>query len=312
VLVRVIGLLVLGLILANAEKCDPARMGMSGSIWGLLGLLCAGLYLNVYPKSERFPQYALVLRLIGLAGVVVLLAIFRRVAEGGRVAWIDFSYPEILGLIGLSYLAVAILYIPTLNWKWAPAIWFVLLVALCALATGKVISFPNRLPLYIWPFGNGAMACIIMAGVVTSSIFLGPRARTNPGRAMATAAGVGLLILAAGFFAIPLGISKIRATPTWSLYSIGAAMLMFTLLYWLCDIKGWTGWAFIVHPAGSNTLTTYLLPDLWYFLSVGLGWSFLDTHFPTGSPAVIKTVVFTLCILAIAGVLTRLKLRLQF
>jgi heparan-alpha-glucosaminide N-acetyltransferase len=312
VLVRVIGLLVLGLILANAEKCDPARMGLSGSIWGLLGLLCAGLYLNVYPKSERFPKYALVLRLIGLAGVVVLLAIFRRVTEDGRVAWIDFSYPEILGLIGLSYLAVAILYIPTRNWNWAPAIWFVLLVTLCALATGRVISFPNHLPLYIWPFGNGAMASIIMAGVVASSIFLGPRARTNPGRAMAIAAGVGILILAAGFLLTPLGISKIRATPTWSLYSIGAAMLMFTLLYWLCDIKRCTRWAFIVHPAGANTLTTYLLPDLWYFLSVGMGLTFLDTYFPLGSPAVVKTVVFTLCILAIAGVLTRLKLRLQF
>jgi predicted acyltransferase len=156
------------------------------------------------------------------------------------------------------------------------------------------------------------MACIIMAGVVTSSIFLSPRARTNPVRAMAIAAGIGILILAAGFLLTPLGISKIRATPTWSLYSIGAAMLMFTLLYWLCDIKRWTSWAFIVHPAGANTLTTYLLPDLWYFLSVGLGLTFLDTHFPLGSPAVIKTVVFTLCILALAGVLTRLKLRLQF
>jgi heparan-alpha-glucosaminide N-acetyltransferase len=312
VLVRVIGLLVLGLILANAEKCDPARTGIPGSTWGLLGLLCAGLYLNVYPKSGRFPKYALFLRLIGLAGVVVLLAIFRRVTEDGRVVWIDFSYPEILGLIGLSYLAVTILYIPTRKWKWAPSIWFVVLVTLCALTTGRVISFPNHLPLYFWPFGNGAMACIIMAGVVTSSIFLGPRAGTNPSRVMTIAVGVAVLMLVAGFLLTPLGISKIRATPTWSLYSIGAAMLMFTLLYWLCDIKRWTRWAFFVRSAGSNTLTTYLLPDLWYFISVGLGLTFYDTHFPLGSLAVVKTVVFTLFILAIAGVLTRLKLRLQF
>ena len=312
VLVRVIGLLVLGLILANAGKCDSARTGIPGSTWGLLGLLCAGLHLNVYPKSERFPKYALVLRLIGLAGVVVLLAIFRRVTEDGRVVWIDFSYPEILGLIGLSYLAVTILYIPTRKWKWAPSIWFVVLVTLCALTTGRVISFPNHLPLYFWPFGNGAMACIIMAGVVTSSIFLGPRAGTNPSRTIAIAVGVAVLIMVAGFLLTPLGISKIRATPTWSLYSVGAAMLMFTLLYWLCDIKRWTRWAFFVHSAGSNTLTTYLLPDLWYFIFAGLGLTFYDTRFPLGSLAVVKTVVFTLFILAIAGLLTRLKVRLQF
>lgn len=312
VLVRVVGLLVLGLILANAEKCDAARMGMTGSTWALLGLLGAGLYLNVYPKSERFQRLFLALRLAGLVGVVVLLAIFRRVTEDGGVGWIDFSYPEILGLIGLSYLAVAILYIPTRSWKWAPPVWFVLLVTLCALATGRVISFPNHLPLYIWPFGNGAMACIIMAGVVTSSIFLGEHAAANSRRAIGIAAGIGVLMLAAGFLLTPLGISKIRATPTWSLYSVGAAMLMFTLLYWVCDVKRWTKWAFFVHPAGANTLTTYLLPDLWYFISVALGWTFLDTHFPTGAPAVIKTVVFTFFILAVAGVLTKLKVRLQF
>jgi len=312
VLLRVVGLLVLGLILANADRADAARMGMTGSAWGLLGLLCAGLYLNVYPKSERFPKYALVLRLVGLAGVVALLADFRRVTENGRIAWIDFSYPEILGLIGLSYLAVTILYIPTRNWKWAPPVWFVLLVTLCALTTGKVIVFPDHLPLYIWPFGNGAMACIIMAGVVTSSIYLGENAASSQRRAMGIAAALGVLMLVAGYLLTPLGISKIRATPTWSLYSIGAAMLMFTLLYWVCDIRGRTRWAFFVHPAGANTLTTYLLPDLWYFISVSLGLTFLDTHFPLGWPAVVKTVAFTFAILAIAGLLTKLKVRLQF
>src|ERR1700728_1840066 len=286
VLVRVIGLLVLGLILANAEKCDPARTGMAGSTWALLGLLCVGLYINVYPKSERFPKYALVLRLIGLAGVVVLLAIFRRVTEDGRVAWIDFSYPEILGLIGLSYLAVTILYIPTRNWKWAPPVWFVLLVTLCALTTGRVISFPNHLPLYFWPFGNGAMACLIMAGVVTSSIFLDAGPERKPGGTIPVASCFALAMLAAGWLLTPLGISKIRATPTWSLYSAGAAVLVFTLLYWVCDIKQRTQWAFFVRAAGENTLTTYLLPDLWYFLSISAGITFLDTHFIVGWPGV--------------------------
>lgn len=48
VAVRVLGLIVLGEILANAQKADPARMGMSGSTWALLALICAALYLNVY------------------------------------------------------------------------------------------------------------------------------------------------------------------------------------------------------------------------------------------------------------------------
>ena len=310
VVLRVLGLLVLGLILANADKCDPAHMPLTGSTWGLLALLCAGLYLNVYPASKRFPAYALILRIIGLFGVVALLAIFRRTTENGGVAWIDFSYPEILGLIALSYLAAVILYIPTRRWTWMPLVWFVLLLALCVFSTNRMLTFPNHIPLYIWPFGNGAMACIIMAGVVTSTIFL--TAGLGRGRAMQVASCLGVLMLAAGWLLIPLGISKIRATPTWSLWSVGAAMLIFTLLYWVCDVKGWTLWAFFIRSAGSNTLTTYLLPDLWYYLSITAGITFLDTHWVTGTPAVVKTFAFTFFILAVSWVLTRAKVRLQF
>lgn len=287
-------------------------MPISGSIWGLLGLLCAGLYLNVYPKSERFPAYSRIFRFIGLAGVIVLFAIFRRTTHAGHAAWIDFSYPEILGLIALSYLAIAILYIPTRRWTWAPPVWFVLLVSLNVFSAAKLLAFPDRVPLYFWPFGNGAMACIIMAGVVTTSIFLGADSMRSPRRSMAIAASFACVTLAAGWALIPLGISKIRATPTWSLFSIGAAILAFMLLYLICDLKHWTRWAFFVRAAGSNTLTTYLLPDLWYFLSVSLGITFLDEHFTNGWPAVLKTVAFTLFILAAAWALTKSKVRLQF
>jgi len=312
VLLRVLGLLVIGLILANAEKCDPARMPISGSLWALLALVCAGLYLNVYPRSDRFPAYPRILRSIGFFGVIALLAIFRRAAPGGHFTWIDFSYPEILGLIALSYLAAAVLYIPTRRWIWMQPVWFLLLVSLCVLSTARILAFPDRTPLYFWPFGNGAMACIIMAGVITTTIFMGHGFRPNPGRSVAIAACFSLLALAAGRVLTPLGISKIRATPTWSLYSIGAAGLFFALLYWVCDVRLRTRWAIFVRPAGENTLTTYLLPDLWYFLSVWLGIKFFDTHFVVGWPGVVKTFAFTFFILAIAWGLTKSKIRLQF
>jgi heparan-alpha-glucosaminide N-acetyltransferase len=312
VLVRVIGLVVLGLILANAEKCDTARMRISGGTWALMALLCAGLYLNNYGKSKRYSGYFRLLRVVGLLGAVILLAIFRRSTPDGHAAWIDFSYPEILGLIGLSYLAAAILYIPSRRWKWSSAVWFVVLVLLCILSTAKMLVFPNHLPLYFWPFGNGAMACLIMAGVVTSSIFLDAGPEREPGRTMTVAACFALAMLAAGWLLTPLGISKIRATPTWSLYSAGAAVLVFTLLYWVCDIKQRTQWAFFVRAAGENTLTTYLLPDLWYFLSISAGITFLDTHFIVGWPGVVKTFAFTFVILGLARVVTKLNVRLQF
>lgn len=315
VLVRSCSLIILGLILANAEKVDAARTGMSGSAWGLLGLIGAGLYLNIYPESRRFPRRAAVLHTIGAIIVISLFVIFRRVARDGHVAWIDPSYPEILGLIGIAYLTVAALYIPTRRWRWAAPAWSLLLLGLCACTAAKIIVLPGSFSWWVWPVGNGSHVCLVMAGVMTSQIFFGLRPgiddRENVRDAMVRSTGIGLLALAAGWLMAPLGISKIRATPTWTLWNIGAAMLVFTLLYWICDRKSRTGWAAVVRPAGANTLTTYLLPDVWYFVLGALGFTYLESHFNFGWSGVARSVIFTLLILALAAGLTRARVRLQ-
>jgi predicted acyltransferase len=311
VVVRSVSLVVLGLFLANAEKADRARMGISGSIWALLGILCSALFLLDYTSLKRLQPFSRILQAMGLIGVAILYAIFRRTTHTGQIAWIDFSYPEILGLIGLSYFAAALLYIPTRRWKWASALWFVLLVALCALSTDRMTLIPIRAPLYIWPFGNGAMCCLIMAGIVTTMFFYRAGAESSSQVGMVKAIAFGLISLGAGWALIPLGISKIRATPTWSLWCVGAAAVLFALLYWICDVKHWQLWAAPIRPAGSNTLTSYLLPDIWDFSLAALGLTFWDTHFPYGWPGVAKTVVFTCLILALAAALTRAKIRLQ-
>lgn len=310
IIVRSFSLVVLGYILANAGKVDPVRTGISGGLWGLLGVLSASLFLVDYSSLKRLRPYARILQAVGIIGVVILYAIFRRTVAG-HGAWIDFSYPEILGLIGFSYFAVALLYIPTRRWHWAPALWFILLVALCALSTDRMPLIHVRLPLYVWPFSNGSMACIIMAGALTTSFFYRGGCAVNSQMAIVKSIAFGCIALAAGWALKPLGISKIRATPTWSLWCIGAAAILFALLYWICDVKQWRRWAAPVHSAGANTLTTYLLPDIWDFLFGALGLYFYEKIFPSGWPGVAKTVAFTCLILAFSAMLTRAKVRLQ-
>ncbi len=284
VALRTGSLLVLGLILANAEKGDRGLIGLDNDLWMLTALIGAVLFWNVYPRSERYRALFQVLKFSGLALMVAMFAIFRRTTEHGHAAWVDTSYWEILGLIGWTYLAVSILYVPTRRWRWAPLVWLVALLLLNVLTSAKWITFPNRLPFYVWPFESGALASIAMAGVVTSTIFVGVN-RWLPFREKAISA---LLLaaaaLAAGWILTPLGISKIRATPTWCLYSVGSSVLLFTALFWICDVKKRTRWAAFVRPAGANTLLTYLLPDLPRFLA---------RHFDTGWPGVAKSVVFT-------------------
>ena len=313
IILRTVALLALGFILANAEEGNRTLMGIGTNLWTILALLGAVLFWNVYPTSERYHSLFRVLRFSGLALMIVMFAIFRRTTPQGGTAWINTSYPEILGLLGYTYLAVSFLYLATRRWRSAPFAWFLILTALCIAATGKWIPFPGRLPLYVWPFGNGAMASIAMAGVATSSIFVESRGvqPTTLRQKAASAILFGLTALVFGWLLAPLGISKIRATPTWCLYSIGASVLLFTLLYWVCDIKKSLAWARFSRPAGENTLLTYLLPDFYFFIVSACGFTYFTTHASYGLLGVLRCIVFTALILALSALLTRWKLRLH-
>lgn len=306
VLERFLGLLVLGLFLANADKCNAAHTGINGNLWALLGLFSVALYLHVPSRTPGWHKLSSGLRWAGLAGAVLLLALFRRTTHAGTIAWLDSSYPEILGLIGFSYLGTCLLYLPTRRFKWAPCVWCLVMTILCVTTTAHWI--PLRLSLWQWPFSNGSMCAFVFAGIAISSLLTtAPAARF----AIPIALGMAALAFLAGWLLTPLGISKIRATPTWTLVSLGAAILLFLALHWLCDRRQQTRWAIGIHAAGSNTLLTYLLPDFWYFIFASTGMTFYDAHANAGIPGVVKTLLFTILMLALSSLLTRARLRLQ-
>jgi predicted acyltransferase len=306
ILLRSLGLVVLGLFIASADKLDSQQSRISGGAWAALGFVAAILLWNVYPRSGRQTLYK-GLKYGGLVLLIVLFAIFRRKTPDGQTAWLDFSYWEILGLIGRAYLAACILYLPFRKKVWSPVAMLVLLCALnvaSRLPWGEVIG---QIPYSFWIFENGAHASIVMAGVVASMIFLDSAlAKTFRQKAL-WAAGYSALLFAAGRLLSPFGISKDYGTPTWCLYCAGISTLLFLALYWLADTKQWSGWAALIKPAGSNTLLTYLLPDIfyavvgaWYFQSLSHGW-----------PGVVRSLLFTIFILSMSGVLTKWKIRMQ-
>jgi heparan-alpha-glucosaminide N-acetyltransferase len=259
-------------------------------------------------KKDRVFNTAL--KISGGVILAVMLAMFRRKTEIGQVAWLDFSYWEILGLIGCAYLAVSILYLRLARKTW------MLVVALVALNTVNALSAAGKLGwtepfLRYWPFEAGLCA-ITMAGVVAARIFFdgnveGKMARSFRDRAV-RASGYGALLFAAGLALCPLGIAKLGDTPTWGLFSASACTFVFLALYWIADVKHQTSWAAFVKPAGSNTLLTYLLPDVGYVIPA---LAMLTERWQAGAPGVIRAFVFTAIMLAASAVLTRWKVRLQ-
>jgi predicted acyltransferase len=307
ILIRSVSLIALGIFIANAGKLDPPLAGIRGELWGALGFVAAILLWNVYPKAGGRQSLYKGLKYIGLVLLVGLFVIFRRRMPDGTAAWLNFSYWEILGLIGRAYLAVCILYVPFRKKRWAPAI---MLGGLCALNVMSRLGwgeFLHKIPYPLWVFDNGAHPSIVMAGVVASIIFLDPTfARTFQQKAL-WAMGYAALLSAAGWILSPFGIAKIGATPSWCLYCPAISTVLFLALYWLADVRKLTGWAAPLKPAGSNTLLTYLLPDIFYVLAGGYYFTIL-TH---GWMGTLRAICFTAFILGMSAILTRLKIRMQ-
>ncbi|MGI4755975.1 MAG: DUF5009 domain-containing protein [Janthinobacterium lividum] len=310
-------LLALGIVIANAGGGSPALMhGLPPYAWGLLATGAAVLVWLDYATLGKCSLPILgrksvqwLLRGVGLVGLLALALMFQRVAHDGGARWLSYDYPEILGLIGYTYFAAGLCYLLTRRWRWAPVGWFIVFVVMNALDSAKILHKPG--PWWVWPLDNGALLSLVFAGVVLSTIFfLEPRLATF--RAKATAAlGFAVACAVTAMLLTPLGISKIRATPTWVLYTVAACCALYTLLYWICDVRKHTRWAAPVRSAGSNTLLTYLLPDVYFFVLALMGVKWFATHLATGWPGVLRAVVFTAAMLGVSTLLTRMRLRLQ-
>ncbi len=314
ILLRTFALLVFGLILANTDAGSSEHMhGLNTYVWGLLALLGAMLVWAVYPRESRHATLFRGLRHSGMVLLVLMAIVFRRVTRSGHLAWIDFSYPEILGLLGLTYLCVSLFYLLTRRWAWAPFAWFTAAMLFCCASAGKLLLFPDHTSMWAWPPSNGSMVAIAMAGVFTSALFFGPLAGKlrTPERRILAAISFATLSLVAGLIAAPLGISKNRGTPTWSLWSIAASVIVFASLYWICDVRHRAAWANFLRPAGSNTLLTYLVPDLYYFAVAATATTWFRTHLAYGFPGVLRACITTALMLAMAAMLTRARVRLQ-
>jgi predicted acyltransferase len=294
---RSAGLLVLGLFLANSGKLNAELTGMSRGAWRRLAFAGILLAWAVYPKTEARRWLYRSWRGAGLLLFAAMLLLFRRSAGAGPAAWLDFSYWEILGLIGWTYLAVSTLYLLLRGRPWALASSLALLCLLNVFSTLRWLAWMGPWRRW-WPFGAG-LCSIAMAGVLLWLIL-----KTRP----LWAGGFGVLLLAAGGALSPLGVSKNHATPAWCLLCSGISALLFLILYWAVDRRGWRRWFAVVRPAGANPLLTYLLPYIWNAIP---GLAAFAGRWRVGAPGAIRCLVFTAVLLAVAAVLTRMNVRLR-
>lgn len=301
IVLRSLALIVMGFFTVNISDLNAAASGFS-RVWFQI-LMVSGFFLiwNVYPKSDDWKKYLFTaLQLTGILLLIFLAYLFKGGKDGT-----EHMTPQwwgILGLIGWTYLISAPIYL------------FARKSTVLLLSFWLVFTLLNIADHAGWlktPIpGGGAFQGFAFAGIAASILL--DRA-TNPEQRRKLPwfyIGSGILLLITGFvmrnFFI---ISKIQATPTWVFLCNGIAFGFLSVIYFLVDLKGKEHWFTLIKPAGTSTLTCYLIPYVYYSLAT---YAFiLPAFLKTGPMGLLKSFIYAMVIIGLTALLGKLKIKLK-
>jgi len=318
ILARSLALLIMGAFITNSEaRLSPDVSYRIGVYWILM--VTAFIFIwNYYPRTDN-PNGKKLYTLLNVIGVIILfyLAVTFRNPDGGvfGARW------GILGSIGWTYLLCAFIYVFTRDrLKYLVPIWLVFVI-ICILgsrmntAWGEtaILSLPrpnfyNEM-LRILHIGNGALPAFTLGGVILSLISTKYRQVPALKRAVYAIVTVAIFLLA-GIISRQFWIlAKLGATPTWVFFVTAISIGTYAILSWLAEI-GKASWFNVIKPAGTATLTCYLIPYVWYGLADITGIILPDwlTH---GFMGIVKCLCFALLIIGITYLLGRIHIKLK-
>jgi predicted acyltransferase len=305
---RAFALLVMGFFQVNLESYN-AESPLPKAIWEIaitVGFFCIWLdYPKDMPKGRR-RQFQ--------SGGIALLIVMALLYIGGTPEapeWLRPQWWGILGLIGWSYLLCAFVFLLSKGKVWVQAIALTFFLLFNIAVHAHWLSAQGGIHPYVWIAGNGAMPALTMGGVFISVLYLeGRRGKRFPAfqrllvllGAVAIGLGFGLRFLD--------GISKIRDTPSWVLICMGISIWVFEALIYLVDVKGKQNWFKQIKPAGTSTLTCYLVPYLLYSI-----YALCHFRFPSflneGIGGLVRSLVTAYVVVWMTGWLEKRRLRLR-
>ena len=343
VLARGASLVALGVVTENAG----ADRTLGDSWWIFLSDIAILLAWSI-PSKRPGPgrMVGLALKGLGAAGLLALLAIYRREpadtsllfygpVEGWR--WLRTEWWGILGLIGWAYMTAALLTL----WlgrrrEWLAGATGLLILLHLAMnhdglfsrvedkawlgparpLIGRLESAVDGIGAYVGlGDATGSLAAIALAGCLLGSILRRDSDVTTPRERTSWTLTFALGLFVAGLFADTFeGINKIGATPTWCLWSASLAGLLWLALYLIIDVRGWRAWTMVVRPAGANPLIAYFLhPIVTTGLSLAGLWGPVLGYKDSESAGVVVagSLVMALSVCALTGLLARAGLRVR-
>ncbi|NRF38320.1 DUF5009 domain-containing protein [Pedobacter foliorum] len=306
IVARTIALLIMGLFLVNSEGyADDAILPKD--VWMILLVIAFFLIWMAYKKPEL-----LSVKLLKAGGVLMLamLAALYKTESGNGITAMGIHWWGILGLIGWAYFIASCVYLFSAG---KPILLVLALVFFmffsCASNLGWLVPIES-IKKYIWIAGDGSMPAFSMAGIVTSISYRNLSSASKKfWIQMVLFAGI---LIVFGLLTRPIwGISKIRATPSWTAICSGIGVLGFLVTVYISDIRKVVTWYNYVKSAGTSTLTCYLIPYIHYALIGLLGLSQLPDVLRTGVPGLFKSLIYALLIVFVTGLLEKRNIKLK-
>jgi heparan-alpha-glucosaminide N-acetyltransferase len=306
VIVRGIGLLVIGVFMVNAEgDFNEEAMDMSIHAWS--SLFYAGVLLVWLDYKFTGRGAAFAARGIGIVLLIVAAALYRD--EAGSL--IGPRWWGILGLIGWAYMVGCGLYVIS------RANTFILLLLVLSAMTyytlGHVAFRQNAFyhhPLFSQG-GHAIHTSIVIAGTILTLIFYRDDLLDGIWRRYNRAVTFAVVMLFTGLYFRPfMGVSKIYATPSWAAFSIVICAVTFGLLYLVTERWGITRWTTVLKPAANNPLVVYIIPYILYAIMELTGISFPGFLYQ-GTIGILWALCYAVLVMLAGWMLTRVNVRLR-
>ncbi len=261
ILSRSLALLVMGFFHVNLESYSNAAI-LPEAVWEILITLAFFLiWIDYSDAISKMTQN--ILRIAGWA-ILIAMAIIYKGGErhSAETHWMRPEWWGILGIIGWSYLVCAFAYFLVKGNFTGVIIAFLVFMGF------NIVDHGLHLKLNIIGIYDGSSISLVLAGTVISMWYARMVSKGFNTKVWVALFAAGCLVIAAGFLIRPYteGISKIRATPSWIFICTGISILVFEIMIYLVDCKHKKNWFSLIWPAGTATLTCYLIP----YLQIGL------------------------------------------
>ena len=309
ILIRSGSLLVIGVLMANSRNVGAEHTGITKSLWSFIMYTGVLLIWCNYDSTNWNKNVIRGLQIFGVLLIVPMVYIFRSPEDN----FFRFNSWGILGTIGWGFLVAAIVYMVYRDDIPKILLFIVGFLILNMLSKLHMLDFLSPIKPVFGIIINGNAPFIVLSGMLTTLILM-RYASENAVKAALIIAVLGIVCIVAGFILRPwFIISKIQATPTWALICNGISMVLFALLFWIIDIKKKKNWSLFLRPAGANSLTVYLVPDMFYYIIWQFGLPVLFyKHLPQPGLVILGSIVWALIMgVALPVFLERINFKLK-